>query len=371
MINDLQYQRYQRQIILKEFGEAGQQKLLNASVLVIGAGGLGCPALQYLAAAGIGRLGIMDDDIVMLSNLHRQILYTTEDIGLPKAVQAYKRLREVNSDIQIIPYNQRLVTQNALTILNSYDYVLDGTDNFETRYLINDACYILGKPLVYGAVSKFEGQVAVFNVQDKEGIQTNYRDLFPNPPIDGDILNCAEAGVLGVLPGIIGTMQANETIKLIAGLGTPLINKLLTYNALSNQVYEVMISVNNEKVGMPNNEAEFLDTNYNWTCVTDAAVEIDVDRFNLLRQLNDVMLIDVREPDELPKVTHLNHLKMPLQTINLASVSIEDDVVVTFCQSGKRSHKAALLMREHFGKLKKIYSLKGGVEALMQHHYKP
>src|SRR6266498_4667320 len=238
------YERYQRQIILPEFGEEGQQKLLKAKVLVIGAGGLGCPILQYLAAAGIGIIGIMDDDVVALNNLHRQVLYSVNDIGSSKAYRAANILSQLNPKIKIIPYNERLTVQNALSLFNEFDIIIDGTDNFSTRYMINDACVLLNKPLVYGAISQFEGQVSVFRNKNEENV--NYRDIFPDPPREGEVLNCAEAGVLGVLPGIIGTMMANETIKLITGIGEPLIDQLFTYNALNNQVYQLNLSARKE-----------------------------------------------------------------------------------------------------------------------------
>ncbi len=199
-------------MLLKEIGESGQQKLLQAKVLVVGAGGLGCPVLQYLAAAGVGKLGIVDDDIVSLTNLHRQVLYNTSDIGFAKTERAAAALRSLNPDIEIIPYNLRLTNQNALDIINNYDIVVDGTDNFSSRYMINDACVLLKKPLVYAAISRFEGQVAVFNYIDNDNEKpVNYRDLFPIPPAEDEAMNCAVAGVLGVLTGIIGSMQANRS----------------------------------------------------------------------------------------------------------------------------------------------------------------
>ena len=238
-------ERYSRQLILKDFGEAGQQALHEAKVLMVGAGGLGCSALQYLVAAGVGTIGIVDDDVISLSNLHRQTLYSTGDIGLPKALKAKQKLHLLNPGINITAYNERLTTNNALQIFETYDVIIDGTDNFASRYLINDACVLANKPLVYGAVSQFEGQVAVFNYKKSiEDIAVNYRDLFPNPPEEDSVLNCAEAGVLGVLPGIIGAMQANEAIKLITGIGKPLVNAILTYDALSGQVYTIEMSVN-------------------------------------------------------------------------------------------------------------------------------
>ncbi|HSF45683.1 MAG TPA: HesA/MoeB/ThiF family protein, partial [Chitinophagaceae bacterium] len=234
MNNRPSYNRYQRQIILKGFGVAAQDKLAAAKVLVIGAGGLGCPALQYLVAAGLGHIGIVDHDIVSESNLHRQVLFNMEDVGRAKVEVASEKLSALNPDIKLETWKVNFAHQQCVDLLSQFDIVLDGTDNFATRYLVNDACVLWKKPLVFGAVSQFEGQVAVFNVLRQDGSRSsNYRDLFPVPPKAGEILNCAEAGVLGVLPGIIGTMQAAEVIKLVTELGEPLIDKLLTYNALT------------------------------------------------------------------------------------------------------------------------------------------
>src|SRR5215204_3223319 len=292
------YERYHRQIILPEFGEEGQQKLLKARVLVIGAGGLGCPALQYLAAAGVGTLGIVDDDVVALNNLHRQVLYSVNDIGLSKAKRAAHILQQLNPDIKIISYNQRLATQNALTLIDDYDIIIDGTDNFSTRYMINDACVLLNKPLVYGAISQFEGQVSVFKNKNENNV--NYRDIFPDPPKDGEVLNCAEAGVLGILPGIIGTMMANETIKLITGIGEALIDQLFTYNALNNQVYILNLSARKETRSLiPMDEKEFLKTDYEWLCASPAQeTEINSETFNTMVK-GHVDVVDVREPHEI------------------------------------------------------------------------
>ena len=262
------YERYQRQMLLKEIGEAGQQKLLQSKVLVIGAGGLGCPALQYLAAAGIGTIGIADDDVVSLTNLHRQILYTTNDIGLSKAERAAAVLQSLNPDIKIIPYNFRLTNQNALNIIDGYDIIVDGTDNLSSRYMINDACVLLNRPLVYAAISRFEGQVAIFNYNlDKNEKSVNYRDLFPNQPAEDEVINCAVAGVLGVLTGIIGSMQATETIKLITGIGLPLANRLLTYNAMTNQLYEIALTASDNSASfIPKDKIAFENFDYDWSC---------------------------------------------------------------------------------------------------------
>ena len=360
------YDRYQRQIILPELGQEGQQKLLEAKVLVIGAGGLGCPALQYLAAAGVGTIGIVDDDRVALSNLHRQILYTVDDIGLSKAERARDFLQRLNPGIEIIAYDQRLTVQNACNIFSAFDIILDGSDNFSTRYLVNDACVLLKKPLVYGAISQFEGQVSVFNhYRDGEEAPANYRDLFPEPPREDEVLNCAEAGVLGVLPGVIGTMQATEVIKLITGLGEPLVNRLLTYNALSSELFELSISPKPETIAMiPASEAAFRKMNYDWLCAAQAnSLEIETDYFDQLLDKDAVEIIDVREADEFPRVSEFKHRRISLQRIPDEAGSLQAGTIVLFCQTGKRSRQAANLLSGIFGKGRKVHSLKGGILA--------
>ena len=365
------YERYQRQIILPAFGEGGQAKLQQSKVLVIGAGGLGCPVLQYLVAAGIGNIGIVDDDVVALSNLHRQPLFSMEDIGQSKAIAAAAWLKRLNPDINIVSYNQRLSTSNALALLQQYEVVVDGSDNFATRYLVNDACVLMQKPLVYGAVARFEGQVAIFNHGGTEEVPAvNYRDLFPNPPKDGEVLNCAEAGVLGILPGIIGCMQANETIKLITGIGKPLSNALLTYNALNNQVYEVALSANaNNRWLLPADAAAFENTNYEWLCASaDPRIEIDIDIFGGLLNNDTIAIIDVREQGEQPTPAGFDFSKMPLSNFSEAMKHISHDRVVLFCQSGKRSLQAARLLIDKFGATKKISSLRGGILPWVNKH---
>lgn len=374
MREKISYERYQRQIILKEFGEAGQQKLLQAKVLVIGAGGLGCPVLQYLAAAGVGTIGIVDNDMVSLTNLHRQVLYSVNDIGLPKADRAAAVLGGLNPDIQIIPYSERLTVENALEIFRSFDIVVDGTDNFSTRYMINDACVLTGKALVYGAISQFEGQVTIFNSpRGNDDKPVNYRDLFPQPPREDEVLNCAEAGVLGVLPGIIGTMMANETIKLITGMGEPLINRLLTFNALSNQVYELeLISRGETRALIPATEILFKQMNYEWLCgVSPSSFDIDGHDFDKMLESDAVDVIDVRELNELPSVHEFLHQKIPLKQIENAVSLINADSVIVFCQSGKRSRQAATILSGIFGPAKKVYSLKGGIENWKKQHPAP
>ena len=358
------YERYQRQIILPEFGEEGQQKLLKAKVLVIGAGGLGCPVLQYLAAAGIGTIGIVDDDVVALNNLHRQVLYSVNDIGLSKAERAAQILGQLNPGLEIIPYNKRLTVQNALILFEEFDTIIDGTDNFSTRYMINDACVLMNKPFVYGAISRFEGQVSVFNFRrNKIDEAVNYRDLFPNPPQEDEVLNCEEAGVLGPLAGIIGTLMANETIKLITGIGEPLDNQLLTYNSLNNQVYQFALSARKETRSLiPENKAAFLQMDYEWLCSSERKEsEIDPDTFTGLIAKGNVDVIDVREPGEMPAVTDFSNIKIPLAKLSDNASLIKSDIIVAFCQSGQRSLRAVKILSSIFGEDKKIYSLRGGI----------
>lgn len=365
MNNHTPYKRYHRQVLLKEFGEKGQQKLLQAKVLVAGAGGLGCAALQYLAGGGVGTIGIVDDDVVSLSNLHRQVLYTTNDIGSSKAERAAYSLQQLNPEVDIIAYNKRLTTANCLEMIAAFDIVIDGTDNFSTRYMINDACVLLNKPLVYGAISKFEGQVAVFNYQSGKGtIPVNYRDLFPQPPDDNEILNCAEAGVLGVLPGIIGTMQANETIKLIAGIGKPLVDHLLTYDALTNQVYKLALTpADGTHSLIPKDAAAFKSTQYDRFCSSsvDTQFEIGIEELEQLAASGNIDIIDVRELGEEPLITRFSNKQIPLSQLKKQLTVFENDTIITFCQSGKRSLQAARYLFETFGVSKKIYSLRGGV----------
>jgi sulfur-carrier protein adenylyltransferase/sulfurtransferase len=350
------YTRYQRQILLKEFGIKGQQQLQKSRVLVVGAGGLGCPALQYLAAAGIGTIGIADDDLISLSNLHRQILFTTNDVGEHKAIVAAERLRQMNPDINVIAVVKRLTNKNALKIIASYHIIIDGTDNFATRYMLNDACVLLKKPLVYGSVYKFEGQVAVFNVNGS----ANYRDIFPRPPKINEVPDCNEAGVIGVLPGIIGGLQASETIKLITGLGVPLVNRLLNFNALHNQFFETLIKpLADTKELIPADAVSFMAKDYGIFCDTKfhTIEEIDKRRFNTLMEEKDIIVIDVREENERPLITFFNYIQIPLSRLAAEADRFNGKDIITICQTGKRSLEAAVLLSVN----NNVYSLQGGI----------
>ncbi len=252
-LSNKEYRRYQRQIILPEIGEEGQQKLKGSRVLVIGVGGLGTPILQYLSAGGVGHIGIVDFDMVVESNLQRQILFGVNDLGKLKSIIAKKRLSVLNPDIEFEIYNLKLSTENALRIIENYDLVFDATDNFSTRYLINDACVILGKPWVYGAISTFEGQVSVFNYKDGP----TFRCLYPEAPTEGSYRTASDSGLLGVLPGMIGCYQASEAIKILTGYGDPLSGKLLIVNIKTNIFRSFEIPVNGE-----NRKIKSLRTNY-------------------------------------------------------------------------------------------------------------
>lgn len=357
------YERYQRQTLLKEFGEGGQLKLFRAKVLVIGAGGLGCPALQYLAAAGVGCIGIVDSDTVSLSNLHRQPIYQSSQIGLPKVECVAKFLQALNPEVSIIAHHTRVTNLNAFDIIQSYDIVVDGSDNFATRYLVNDACVLLKKPLVFGAVSQFEGQLAVFNFNFGNEISVNYRDLFPDPPKESDVLNCAEAGVIGVLPGIIGAMLAGEVIKIITGIGDVLKNRLYIVNVLSNQSYEIKLAQNPRgEEQRPKSRDELELINYEWLCASEQKeIEIGAERFFELINTPGVSVIDVREPHEKPRITSFEHLQIPLSGIKENELAVADDTIVFICQTGKRSLEAAQFLSSLPGNNKTVYSLRGGI----------
>jgi adenylyltransferase/sulfurtransferase len=332
--------RYNRHIIVSEIGQAGQDKISNAKVLVVGAGGLGCPVLQYLTAAGVGTLGIIDFDVVELSNLQRQVLFGTSSIGQNKAEAAKKRLEDLNDGISIIAYAEKLTHKNAISLFDTYDIIVDGSDNFETRYLVNDACIITNKPLVYGAIYKFEGQVSVFNYENGP----SYRCMFPKPPQSGSVPNCSEIGVLGVLPGIIGSMQANEVLKIILKIGTTLSGKLLCYNALTLQNSILKINRNHTIIqSVLKHKADFNTTKTNFNCgtkITSVSIE------NILSEEN-IQFIDVREHHEQPKVEALPITHMPLSELknSLNKIDITKKKAI-FCQSGIRSKQAVELLRK-------------------------
>ena len=356
--------RYNRHIIIPEFGLEAQKKLKEAKVLVIGSGGLGSPLLLYLAAAGVGTLGIVDLDVVDDSNLQRQVLFGVENIGQPKVEAAKIRLKQLNPYIKIKTYNTQFISKNALEIIKDYDVVADGTDNFPTRYLVNDASVLAGIPNVYASIFQFEGQVSVFNYTDKNGITgPNYRDLYPTPPEPGLIPNCAEGGVLGVLPGIIGSLQANEVIKVITGVGEPLSGKFFVFDALTFETRTLKISKKNNSPAIK----ELVD--YELFCGVKA-IETPIKEISTLElehwisNGDDFQIIDVREPSEYEQVNIGAHL-IPLGEILERSNEIDKNrKVVIHCRSGARSAKAIRQLEEKG--FENLYNLKGGILAIEQ-----
>ncbi len=353
-LSEAEQRRYNRQTLVPEFGQAGQEKLKSAKILTIGCGGLGSPALLYLAAAGVGQLGIVDADRVEVSNLQRQILYDTAAVGKLKVDEAQARIRALNPLVEVQKYALRLTRDNALKIIEPYDVVIDGTDNFATRYLINDACVLLNKPLVYGAVHRFEGQVSVFNYQNT----INYRDLFPQPPPPEMAPNCAEAGVLGVLPGIIGTLQATEAIKIASGVGQVLTGKLLLFDAISMTFRTVRIIKNPSgyRIEKLIDYGDFCGTKFpeNTTQITAAELKTWIDDHT------DFQLIDVRNADEHAR-QNLGGLLIPLPEIENRRGEIDRHrPVVVHCQSGARSLRAVEVLRKKYG-FTNLVNLKNGL----------
>ncbi|MDO6518359.1 HesA/MoeB/ThiF family protein [Zobellia uliginosa] len=353
-------ERYDRQTILKEFGMEAQLKLQSAKVLVIGAGGLGVPVLTYLNAMGVGTLGIVDNDVVSLSNLHRQVLYSEKDVNTPKVATAVHKLKEQNSETEIISYETFLTQGNALEILADYDVVVDASDNFPTRYLVNDACVILGKPFVYGALHSFEGQVSVFNFKGGP----TYRCLFPEMPKADAVPNCNENGVLGIVPGIIGSFQALETVKMITGIGETLSGKLLLFDGLSNNFQKIRFTVNPENL-----EIKTLRESYDFDCGLPMA-SITSEAFRQLVENSEVELIDVRTPKEFER-KHLSFAKnIPLSELDERHGEIlTDGPIYVVCQSGVRSRKAVEKLKAIYAKANLI-NVEGGMNQISRHALK-
>ena len=358
--------RYNRHIIIPEFGFKSQEKLKTAKVLVVGSGGLGSPVLLYLAAAGVGTIGIVDFDVVDDSNLQRQILFGVESIGKPKVEAAKQRLKALNPHIEFKLYNTQLTSQNALEIINEYDVVADGTDNFPTRYLVNDACVLLGKPNVYASIFQFEGQVSVFNYTNAKGeTGPNYRDLYPTPPPPGLVPSCAEGGVLGVLPGIIGSLQASEVIKVITGIGETLSGRFFIFDALNfeTRTFKISRRADNPISGTNPTITELID--YEQFCgmkaIEKPVKEIGVkDLYDWQVRGDKFQLIDVREPHEYD-IVNIGGELIPLADIAAHADRIDrDKPVVLHCKMGGRSARAIRELEEKFG-FDNLYNLKGGI----------
>lgn len=339
---------YNRHLILDEIGIDGQLKLKNAKVLVVGAGGLGCPVLQYLTAAGVGTIGIIDDDVLEVSNLQRQILYSYDDVGTSKAISAVKHLSGLNPFVNFLSYQEKLTKDNAVNLFKKFDVIVDGSDNFPTRYLCNDAAIIANKPLVFGAIYKFEGQVSVFNYQEGP----TYRCLYPNAPKPNEVPNCSEIGVLGVLPGIIGSLQANEVLKIICDLGKVLTGKLLTYDALDMQQLVLKFQKTKEAI------VTKLNDDYNFFCGI-IALEQEVSLKTLESDKEKYNLLDVREDWERAQF-HIGGEHIPLGKLEerFNEIHLDKDLVV-YCKSGIRSKKAIEILK-NLNFSKKLLNLKDG-----------
>ena len=359
--------RYNRHIIIPEFGVEAQLKLKAAKVLIIGSGGLGSPALLYLTAAGVGTIGIVDFDVVDDSNLQRQVLFDIHEIGKPKVEAAKRRLEALNPHTRFILHNTHINSGNALDIIKDYDVVADGTDNFPTRYLVNDATLLLDKPNVYASIFQFEGQVSVFNYVNKNGERgPNYRDLYPTPPPPGLVPSCAEGGVLGVLPGIIGSLQALEVIKVITGVGEPLSGRFFTFDALNfeNRIFNIKHRDDNPVNGLNPTIHALID--YEQFCGMRAVEEKPVkgitakELYNWQVEGKKFKLIDVREPLEY-QIVQIGGELIPLATVAEQADRIPRDIdVVIYCKGGVRSLKAIQELEEKFG-FTNLYNLKGGI----------
>ncbi len=347
----------------------GQKKLKASKVLLVGAGGLGSPTALYLAAAGIGHLGIVDFDAVDLTNLHRQVIHGTDDVGRSKLDSAAESIRAVNPNTVVTKHEALLKSGNALEIIKDYDYVVDGTDNFPTRYLVNDACVLLGKTNVYGSIFRFEGQASVLCAPGGPC----YRCLFPEPPPPGMVPSCAEAGVLGVLPGIIGLIQATETVKLILGTGEPLIGRLLLYSALGMSFREVRIKRDPECPICGDHPTISGLVDYDRLCGISKPLDSheqleEIDAATLMEMIErrqSFTLIDVREPDEYANYRIPNSILMPLAQVRARSGELDPAaLIVSQCEVGVRSAAACEILRK--GGFKHVVNLKGGIQAWMR-----
>ncbi len=359
--------RYSRHLIMPEVGMEGQQKLKAAKVLCIGAGGLGSPLALYLTAAGVGTLGIVDFDTVDYTNLQRQIIHTTADVGRKKLDSAADKLKAINPYINLLTFDTRLTSANALELFREFDIIADGTDNFPTRYLVNDACVLTGKPNVYGSIFRFEGQASVFATEDGPC----YRCLYPEPPPPGLVPSCAEGGVLGILPGLVGVIQATETIKLILGAGDPLIGRLLLVDALGMKFRELKLRKSPDCPACGKNPTVTALIDYNEFCgmrgEEETSVTTDVPAITveeLKQQLDarkDLFILDVREPHEY-QICNLNGYLIPLGDLPKRIHELDSSrEIVAHCRSGVRSGKAVTFLRQ--AGFKKVHNLTGGILA--------
>ena len=341
--------RYNRQIILPEIGDEGQYKLLKSKVLVVGAGGLGAAILPYLASAGVGEIGIVDDDTIEISNLHRQVIYKTSAVVKLKTEEAKLMISELNSEVKVNAVSEKLSAKNAISLFEKYDIIVDATDSIAVKYLINDACLVVNKPMVYGSIFRFQGQVSVFNYQNGP----TYRCLYPDE--NNVAMNCEDAGVIGISVGIIGLLQANEVLKMILGIGEVLNGKILVYNILNNEQQKYGF----DKSDIQSISRESFEEKYNKSEVAEISFDLVLEEIN-----NDsVLFVDVRNSDELPKISLKNQVQIPLMLLENEIEKIDkNQMIYVFCQSGIRSKMAVEVFQKH--QFKNVKSIAGGVLAM-------
>ncbi|MFC2064759.1 molybdopterin-synthase adenylyltransferase MoeB [Chloroflexota bacterium] len=370
ILSQHEYLRYSRQLLLPEMGIQGQEKLKKSSVLIVGAGGLGSPVSLYLSGAGIGKIGIVDFDHIALANIHRQVIYRTKDIGKPKVEAAKERLTELNPDIEIKIFREAFNSHNALRIAKDYDVIVDGTDNFPTRYLINDVAFFLGISFVYGSVFKFEGQVSVFDGKKNPC----YRCIFPEPPVPDSIQNCEDGGVLGVLPGVIGTIQATETIKALLGIGSSLAGKLLIYDALDMNFDSIKLRKNSSCRLCGENPIVTGLIDYEQFCGGPRTKDNSISSINQVDEISpdelaekikkkeNYILVDIREPHEIEISSIKDAHSIPLGQLSNRISEIEGfDEIILFCRTGSRTKRGTKILK-NLG-IHNVKELSGGINA--------
>ncbi|MCB9202008.1 MAG: ThiF family adenylyltransferase [Flavobacteriales bacterium] len=360
----MNFSRYHRQLLLPDFDESAQTKLKESTVLVVGAGGLACSLLQYLVASGIGNITIIDGDKVELSNLHRQVLYDENDLLNYKAEVAKRKLEKQNSEVKILGICEYFSKVNGFELVRNHDLVVDTTDNLETKYLINDICYLYKKPLIFGAIFQYEGQVSTFHYPNKDGVSYNYRDIFPEIPNDGEISNCSESGVLAPIVGIISMIQASEVINCITKINFPLAGKLYVFS-LRNYLSATYNIAKNNSVFLPNQEQDIYNEEYVLKCSNFEYKEIKTkEDFDKIISLESTCLIDVRNLEELPRLKNKNLIEKNSTEIENIDISDFKNIIVV-CQSGIRSKKVIEKLTKKFP-LKKYYNIYNGIKTIYE-----
>lgn len=368
-LSDFEREFYARHITLPGFGEAAQNKLRDASVLVVGAGGLGCPALQYLSLAGVGTIGIIDGDVVELNNLHRQVLYSISDLNKPKSIAAAQKIKQLNTNITVRNYPFALEPSNTIGLFEKYDVIIDATDNFSARYLINDGAFFCNKPVVFATVHRFEGQISVFNYDAGTSEPSpNYRDVFPYPPKEELIPSCAEAGVLGMVPGYYGILQAVETIKILTGLGKPLTGILVMRDLLSNSESQIILKQHPENPlrGNPPKITELTERNYDCDVKIPSVPTLSPEEVHMMKQLTLTTVVDIREKTEIEHDSIGGQWQPQSGGIDWWKEIPDEHNIIVYCASGRRSSFVVRDILDESPK-RKVFNMMGGIEAWREH----